>query len=375
MPASDILSRLTNLVGEAAVDPKAWPAAVDGLTDALHASQSVLSIQDAKTNAVSVQAPRIDPIWVRAYAEHWAERNFLWQRGHSEPAGRLLRYENFLPRGEFDRTEFYNEFLRPQGQDVGLATHLAGDGSASCVIAFYRDHGRGQFGAEEEQLLSALVPHLRAAVRLHLRLARSSVEQTGLTAAVLNQLDAGALVVDRWARVLFANRLAESVLNGGTALMRGRGGEKLTALWPDDTSTLRRLIARCAGDVDGDSSDMTGGALALRRGEGQLPLLLRVAPVRAELPWTLLDRPVAVIFVRDPEAPEDRRAERLRALFRLTPAEAAVALRVARGEGLPAVAEAFGVGRSTVRTHLQHVFEKVGTHRQAELARMLAQLP
>jgi hypothetical protein len=34
-----------------------------------------------------------------------------------------------------------------------------------------------------------------------------------------------------------------------------------------------------------------------------------------------------------------------------------------------------GVGRSTVRTHLQHVFKKVGTHRQAELARLLAQLP
>lgn len=110
MPASDILSRLANLIGDAAVDPKAWPAAVEGLTDALHANQSVLSIQDTKANAVSVQAPRIDPVWVRAYAEHWAERNFLWQRGHSEPAGRLLRYEDFLPRDEFNRTEFYNEF-------------------------------------------------------------------------------------------------------------------------------------------------------------------------------------------------------------------------------------------------------------------------
>jgi DNA-binding CsgD family transcriptional regulator len=66
--------------------------------------------------------------------------------------------------------------------------------------------------------------------------------------------------------------------------------------------------------------------------------------------------------------------EALRTAFGLTEAEAAVAQRIARGEGLPVVAAALGVSPSTARTHLKHTFDKTGTHRQAELAALLARL-
>ncbi|MFD0325598.1 helix-turn-helix transcriptional regulator [Lysobacter gummosus] len=44
------------------------------------------------------------------------------------------------------------------------------------------------------------------------------------------------------------------------------------------------------------------------------------------------------------------------------------------GHGLQHVANALGVTLSTVRIHLQHVFEKTNTHRQAELVRLLLQI-
>jgi DNA-binding CsgD family transcriptional regulator len=44
------------------------------------------------------------------------------------------------------------------------------------------------------------------------------------------------------------------------------------------------------------------------------------------------------------------------------------------GDGLQSVAERMRVSLSTVRAHLQHVFEKTGTRRQAELARLLLSL-
>jgi DNA-binding CsgD family transcriptional regulator len=64
----------------------------------------------------------------------------------------------------------------------------------------------------------------------------------------------------------------------------------------------------------------------------------------------------------------------LRDLYNLTPAEAAVALRVLHGHGLQAVANELRVTLSTVRVHLQRAFEKTGTHRQAELVRLLIEL-
>jgi DNA-binding CsgD family transcriptional regulator len=80
-----------------------------------------------------------------------------------------------------------------------------------------------------------------------------------------------------------------------------------------------------------------------------------------------------VVFVSDPAAPAGDGATtraRLRAAYRLTPAEAAVAVAVARGAGLLAVAAAHGVGLATVRTQAQQVYRKTGVRGQAALARL-----
>jgi DNA-binding CsgD family transcriptional regulator len=42
-----------------------------------------------------------------------------------------------------------------------------------------------------------------------------------------------------------------------------------------------------------------------------------------------------------------------------------------RGADLKQVSGELSVSVTTVRTHLQHVFDKTGTHRQAELIRTL----
>jgi DNA-binding CsgD family transcriptional regulator len=39
---------------------------------------------------------------------------------------------------------------------------------------------------------------------------------------------------------------------------------------------------------------------------------------------------------------------------------------------VPEVAEALGIGESTVKTHLGRVYEKTGAHRQADLVKLFA---
>jgi DNA-binding CsgD family transcriptional regulator len=58
--------------------------------------------------------------------------------------------------------------------------------------------------------------------------------------------------------------------------------------------------------------------------------------------------------------------------FQLTPAEARIAFGIACGEKLTTIAKVHGVAVTTAKTQLQSVFKKTGTHRQAELAAMLA---
>jgi DNA-binding CsgD family transcriptional regulator len=78
-----------------------------------------------------------------------------------------------------------------------------------------------------------------------------------------------------------------------------------------------------------------------------------------------------MVLVGDPERADPAQRARFGDLYGLTEAEARTALAVTEAQGLRDLAERLGVRLSTVRTHLQHVFEKTGTHRQAELVRLL----
>jgi DNA-binding CsgD family transcriptional regulator len=64
----------------------------------------------------------------------------------------------------------------------------------------------------------------------------------------------------------------------------------------------------------------------------------------------------------------------LHSRFRLSPAEARIALGIARGQTLAAIAANNGISVQTVRTQLKAIFSKTGVHRQAELALLIGRL-
>jgi DNA-binding CsgD family transcriptional regulator len=79
-----------------------------------------------------------------------------------------------------------------------------------------------------------------------------------------------------------------------------------------------------------------------------------------------------VLFVDDPNdtsspAPTDLYSR----AFRLTPAEARLAVHLASGASLTEAADEFGVTHNTVRAQLRSIFDKTDTHRQGELVRLM----
>jgi DNA-binding CsgD family transcriptional regulator len=79
----------------------------------------------------------------------------------------------------------------------------------------------------------------------------------------------------------------------------------------------------------------------------------------------------ALVLVRDPADLPTLSGDALHGLYGLTPAEARVATRIARGQTVGSIAGSLGVRRATVRTQLQQALLKTGTHRQADLVRLL----
>jgi len=73
----------------------------------------------------------------------------------------------------------------------------------------------------------------------------------------------------------------------------------------------------------------------------------------------------------DPGQQAERLAERVGALYGLTPTEARVAVRIGKASTIAHVAVGLQLGPETVRTHLKRIYAKTGVNRQSALARLV----
>ena len=216
-------SELVGLIYDAALDPDAWPVLLNRLADALSARCGAIGSHNSSTNATAVTAPRADPEYLRSFTDYWAGRAFIWKGVAKLPVGAVMVREMIISRDEFCRTDFYNEWCRPQGVEAVIATNLLLEGPLSTVIAAYRPYAKGDFDATETRLLAEINPHLQRALQSQLRFAGLN-GLPGSSVEILNRLSQGILLVDAEARVIFANRTAESILRTGRGLFLGCGG-------------------------------------------------------------------------------------------------------------------------------------------------------
>jgi len=79
----------------------------------------------------------------------------------------------------------------------------------------------------------------------------------------------------------------------------------------------------------------------------------------------------AAVIISEPDANPNLDQAALRSTYGLTRAEAALVSILVHGRTLEEAADVLCVSLSTVKTHLQRVFLKTDTDRQAELVRRL----
>jgi DNA-binding CsgD family transcriptional regulator len=244
-------------------------------------------------------------------------------------------------------------------------------------------------GSTVAALQRGRMPHLAGAVRTWLRLAEVGALERA-SAEALDHWRQAVFLVDGQAHVHAANRAGEALLRAadGIALEPARddGHGRLRAATPAATIALRHLLAEASavtGPLEGASDDGATEprpmALRLERPSGRPALLALVAPLHREHETRVVRADASVaVFVSDPTAATDEEdclvRDRLRAAFQLTPAEAAVAVALAGGDGLRAVAAAHGVTLATVRTQARQVFRKTGVRGQTALARLVERL-
>jgi DNA-binding CsgD family transcriptional regulator len=182
---------------------------------------------------------------------------------------------------------------------------------------------------------------------------------------VLEQLSDGVIVLDRRARVLFANAPA-----------RGFEAEGLLHLNRVPTTWSHPHSQRLAELVRSALQRERGGTMSLpRRGDGRL-LTIFVSSIRSKDGGPMADASIrdaaVLLFVIDPASRRSIPVVQIMDAYGLTRAEARVALAASSGNTILETAQLLKLSPNTIKTHLRRVFAKTATGRQAELAGLIA---
>lgn len=346
----------------------------------------------AKINVTTNQVLSADVF--EQYAKHYGNVDPRREFSLTYPAGKVFACHDYFDERFVGKSEFYQDFLIPAGARYILLAHITRENGLSTYVVFNHLKGHGLFSEAQRCAAQRLIPHLQRTIRLSFRNERF---RGGLIAGEtgLNALEQAVFTIDAADRVVFLNAAAQAILKA-KRWIKFRSGQ-LLAVESNEAEKWRSAVIRVRLTRQPESFALYG--VQNSQGEPVNTQLVTLLPIpkmdgtassfdtdlsglNAEALYsksesTLLSPGEAelVVLITPQQRKSAMSAASLRALFRLTPAEARLAHALAKGATVDAYAESAAVSIPTVRTQLRSLLSKTNEKRLQDLIRMLATLP
>lgn len=367
--SAERLSHLIGLIYDAAIDADRWRGAMTAMRLELNFEIAILNLHVMGTgevllnitdNVPAAYIPLIETSWTDV-AEQWGGVAAVAALPMHEPA--VMSWVN----PGFDRMTSENRYTRafaqPQRLIDVMGIGLARDAGSLGSLAFGRHERAGPIGEREVALARLLLPHLQRAATVTRMLDRARLAQSTLAS-----LSAPILLVSDDLRILNLNPAAERVLERGDPIRR-LDGRLVTTSVGGSSALAAAIRASALGEAQ---IGHKGLGIPARRADGSAAAL-HVLPIGHRHQDATLGA-IAAVFVAEAGTTFVPPSEVAAALFGLTASEARVFDAAARGATAVEIAQGLGVERSTVKSHLLRVYEKVGVRRQADLIQIAASL-
>jgi DNA-binding CsgD family transcriptional regulator len=229
------------------------------------------------------------------------------------------------------------------------------------IVSIKRAYGRGAYSDTELQSLNDALPWLRSMSRTACISWESNF--AGQLSA-FERLGRGAVSLDERARVVRTNSCVR--FGDGIDVVDGR----LTAPRPSDQAALNKFLSDLVVPL-GELPSTPPATLRLPRTSGGRSWLLDGITC-TDAVRSLHSRGAALVLITDLErsacSPTN---EPLRRIFSLTPTEAGLASRLAKGRSLQEASRELSISEGHARQRLKTIFQKTGTSRQGELIALL----
>lgn len=355
------LSSALGALYDSVVDPRRWPDALAEMSRFVGGSSALLFHQDvALGHGDFFHSHNADPNWTRLYFEKYIPLNPVLPLAGYMEVGACAALSAMLDMDEYRASQFYVEWAAPQRFLDVVVTVLDKSATAMGMFGVTRLDEEGLAGPAEVARMELLAPHLRRAVTMA-RMFRDLGVQAKDFATTLESLRDAVLLLRADGGVAFANASARALGASALSFRGGRLAFQDAAAGEALAAALHRLAASPGGGA--------GAEFPVREAEAE-PLMAYVVPLGASAPAG--GSAVAALFLRRLSPPSLPPLEALARAYALTPREFQVLNGLLRFGGVPEVARIFGISATTVRSHVQAIFDKTGLRSQAELAQLVA---
>jgi DNA-binding CsgD family transcriptional regulator len=353
--ASDPLGLIGDIY-DAALEPSLWPEVLQRITECLNGQIGVFIRSPDYAPTAPVVTVRADPEMLRLYVEHFRDINPIARACATSPAGMPGTDRTLVPRDEFLRSEFYNDFMRPMGSETWLGVALVKGGGSQVTVS--RTKRQGDWEVGDLDLFNQLVPHLRRAIEINRRTAHVDGDGFGDPLAWLSDLPHGVFLLGGAGHLLFANRAGEAMFAAGGALSFAHGS--LQAATPELTERLLATVKRTAS---GSATD-AGENIMLPRPAGR-PLLGLLARLSIGSAWPLHTRPRVMLLVVEPGG-ADQPNIGFATASPLAPRERECLGAAARGAPTKQIAYELGLSPFTVDQYIGSAMRKLDATSRAQ---------
>lgn len=366
---SDSLSDLIGAIYDTVLDKGQWPDALKRSAEFVGGSAaSIFSKSPGADGGTLYFDVGIEPRFAQLYFEQYVRLDPATTGQYFADVGRPIATADFIPYSEFLETRFYKEWARPQGWVDFVSAVLDRTSSGAAMCGVFRHERDGLVDEETRRRMSLIIPHVRRAVLIGNVLGLKAYEATAF-AGTLDGLAAGAFLVGENGRIGFANAAGQAMLDSKMAV-RQEGGA-LVATDSRAASALREAIdlARL-GDAQ---IGARGIAIPLSYPPNDV-WLAHVLPLTAGARRGAGKENLAsaAVFVHQASLEVPSGIHSLSKLYRLTKAELRVLAAICEVSSVSQAADVVGASEATVKTHLQRLFAKTGTNRQADLVKLVA---
>lgn len=271
-----VLLELVGHIYDAVCDPSRCAEFLRAFATAVEAGGTLIFSHNMETMEGSTAtdgtslnaAVNFDPDFLKSYDEYYSHVNVWGMNDLELKTGRAVTGSMLFPVRDLPKTEFYNDWLRPQDFLHVLGGVVVRDGPWATHFSSGHSHRAGDFSPEQVRLYQEFVPHLARAVQTQRRFAfLQGLSESSF--AVLDTVPAAVILVNAASRVLHSNANAEAELRRGDPFRLGPTGEIFVRGQRRAQTSLRAIIAAALDPIRGVHEGVSA-AVPIARRSGEL---------------------------------------------------------------------------------------------------------